>query len=163
MNALIELIRLKHPEMADLLQPVMNGSDLLQEFEKMQLPDDYYQTYRVVNGEKEESDGVFGLHKLLPLEVALKHIVKDPEELANFKGKFTYELFVPIFQIPGRVLIGYAKKDDGWDFAEYDLGVSPSRYATSLTDFFQQFKAKLLNDGYATESGFKGLIDRDEM
>lgn len=163
MEDLISLIRSKHPKEAELFQPVSDNADLIQKFEKFGLPDDYYQIYNVVNGEKDESNGVFGLHKLLPLEIASEQIVRDKEELENFREKFTYEIFIPIFKIPGRVLIGYAKKEGGWDFAEYDLGASKSRYAESLTDFLQQFKAKLLVDGYTTEEGFNGLIDRDEM
>lgn len=163
MKDLVDLVRSKFPREAELFQPVSANLDLIEEFKKIGLPDDYYQIYSVINGEKDESDGVFGLHKLLPLEAAYEQIVRDAEELMNYREKFNYEMFVPVFKVPGRVFVGYAKKDDGWDFAEYDLGISKSRYAESLTEFFQQFRDRLLADGYITEEGFNGLIDPDEM
>jgi hypothetical protein len=149
--------------MAELFLPVSKNTDLINKFKKLGLPSDYYQIYSVVNGEKETSAGIFGLHKLLPLEIAFELIVEDKDELMNFRGKFNYEIFVPIFKIPGRALIGYAKNMERWDFAENDLGTSKHAYAESLTDFLQQFKTKLIADGYTTEEGINGLIDRDEM
>lgn len=162
MQGVIEQIRLYYPEVASLLNPPVRDENLLDMAQSLDLPDDYYRLYALADGEAEESDGVFGLHRLMPLSESLDGIVTEPRELNDILSNCSYEMFVPVFSTPGRQQLGYAKHREGWDFAEYDIWPSKTTMA-ALSDFIHSFSEKLRSGGYTTEAGLQGLIDRDEM
>ncbi|GGK65924.1 hypothetical protein [Amphritea balenae] len=161
MEHVLDLIRESYPEIFQLFQPVNANSELIKKAKIIGLPNDYYQLYSLVDGEVESSHGVFGLHRFLPLVESLENQITDPEALIDIPRKFQYDLFVPLFQTPGRQLIGYAKYGHQWDFAEYDVWLGKLN-DQSLTTFLDSFYTKLKQGGYVTEQGINGLIDQAE-
>ena len=162
MKEKFNLLHDKFPEISNLLRPPTTDSTLLVKAKSLDLPNDYYDIYSMFDGEEDDSNGVFGLHKLLPLSESLAKQITDKDELKDIPNKYQYDLFVPVFKTPGRQMIGYAKHGDEWDFAEYDIWLSKHQ-EYSVNGFLHVFFDKLEKDGYTTEDGINGLIDIDEM
>jgi hypothetical protein len=67
MKEKFNLLHDKFPEISNLLRPPTTDSTLLVKAKSLDLPNDYYDIYSMFDGEEYDSNGVFGLHKLLPL------------------------------------------------------------------------------------------------
>ncbi|MCL6415115.1 hypothetical protein MIB92_05590 [Aestuariirhabdus sp. Z084] len=132
----------------------------LEDFRSLELPEDYYSLYTLISHENEKSDGVFGLYRLLP--ACRSDAVIDPGSLKSYKLGKTAQVFIPIFQSPGRQQLGYAKIDNSWVFCELDLGVEPIIQA-SLEEYLNNFHQKVKSEGYLEEDDLLGLIDEDDM
>ncbi len=158
MEVIFKDLESAYPKAYSLLK--FSRSENLDSLNSLELPEDYYFLYSLISHEAEESDGVFGLHKLLPANLA--NAVSDPEFLKSYKLGETAEIFIPIFQSPGRQQLGYAKFNGSWSFCELDLGVEPTSYAT-LTAYLDNFHQKVQSNGYVEEDELLGLIDEDDM
>lgn len=112
MEEVFQLIQKQYPVFAKLWRPTNTESNSVSVAKSLELPDDYYEFYSFFDGENDDSDGLFGLHKCLPQGVSLDLVIRDKEELKDIPRKYQYDLFVPIFKTPGRQLIGYAKHGD---------------------------------------------------
>ena len=160
MKDIVKKLEQRFPNAAKLL--IRAKDENFSELEHLGIPNDYIEMYKLIGGEVEESDGIFGLNRLLTLKESIEGIISDPEDLQYYSKGTSASVFVPIFQSPGRQQIGYAKFDEGWILSEYDLGVSPWQQ-TTLSEYLEWFENKLDSDGFFEDEQFKGLIDKDEL
>ncbi len=158
MDEIFDDLKANYPKAYKLLS--FSKSEGLDELLEIGVPDDYVAFYNLISFESEDSDGVFGLNRLLPVDS--NAIVTEPEFLKSYKLDKVADLFIPIFQSPGRQQFGYAKLDGEWLFCELDLGVEPIT-EKSLTEFLAVFHQKVQSNGYIEEAGLNGLIDEDDM
>ncbi|VAW77888.1 hypothetical protein MNBD_GAMMA12-2953 [hydrothermal vent metagenome] len=157
---IVQKLEHKFPSAAKLLIEAKDTG--FADLEELGIPNDYTEMYKLVGGETEDSDGVFGLNRMLTLKESKDGIVNDAEDLQYYSKGISASVFVPIFQSPGRQQLGYAKFDDGWVFSEYDLGVSYWEQ-TTLGEYLSWFENKLDSDGFFEDEQFKGLIDKDDL
>ncbi|MDO6765948.1 hypothetical protein [Agarivorans sp. 1_MG-2023] len=158
MDEIFKDLKANYPSAYKLLN--FSESEGLDELLEIGVPDDYVAFYNLISFESERSDGVFGLNRLLPVDSS--SIVTEPEYLKSYKLDKIADLFVPIFQSPGRQQFGYAKIDGRWIFCELDLGVEPV-FEKTLTEFLTVFHQKVKSNGYIEEAGLNGLIDEADM
>lgn len=157
MKTLFEDLKSHYPKAHALLS--FTPSERLSTVSELNLPEDYHALYGLVSRENEESSGVFGLNRLLPVDVS--SLVEVPEMLESYRLGMKADVFMPIFQSSGRPQLGYAKFADTWRFCEFDSGVEPLD-ETTLTEFLDAFHQKVKTRGYVEDDGL-GLIDEGKM
>ena len=161
MRNIINQLNESFPNTSALLIPAQNQD--FSPLDSLDLPNDYFEIYDIINGEVADSDGVFGLNRMLTLEESIDGIVDNPDDLTCYSmDNVSAVVFVPIFQSPGRQQLGYAKLDDVWIFCEYDIGVEPWDQP-ALSDFMHEFHSQLISDGFIEDEELRGLIATNNL
>ncbi len=128
--------------------------------DKYNFPIDFVSLYSVLDGEDENSSGVFGLYRLNSLEEAIDSIISEVARLDCSIGHSGF--YIPIFQSPGRETHGYALVDNEWIFLEHGLGLEclPDK---TLTDYLNSFIERVKSNEYLYDAKLKGLVHRSEL
>ena len=151
------------PDLALLFNPPVTIDDItaFEQKHKLTFPPDLRQLYLIHNGEKQESDGIFGCWKLLPLakveeEIELmEHVGKIPFLLS--KGGDSY--YLKSFDEENPDLKIY----ECW----HEQPDNETVTANSLIDFLNEFNEKLSNGQFVRdpdyENPLKALVDKDDL
>ena len=133
----------------------------------IRFPESVRRTYLIHNGESKQSDGLFGMWRLLSLE----EVVSRSNELARLseqydRDDFEASLMIPILESSGDFY--YVESSEaGEETAVVEWWhESPSRTikARSFIEFMDRFIERLRTGGYVYLPGeLKGLIDVDDL
>lgn len=130
-------------------------------------PTSVRESYRVHNGESGESDGLFGLWRLLPLD----KVVARSKELATLSKQYSFNdfdpgLMIPILESSGDFQYVESSKagEESPVFEWWHESPSRETKAPGFGGFVDAFIEKLRRNGYVYLPGeLKGLIDADEL
>jgi len=86
------------PELRGNLNPAATDAEIaaVEKTLGVRFPQSVRDTYLIHNGESQESDGLFGLRRLLPLD----EVVTESNELAELSRQFEFYDFDPSLMIP---------------------------------------------------------------
>ena len=151
------------PDLANLFNPPATDAEIAAFEQKHNLvfPPELKQLYLVHNGEKSESDGIFGCWKLLPLER-----VSDEIELMDHEGR------IPILLSGGSdsyyvKSFDESKPDTKLYECWHEQPDEKTIIAQSLNDYFTEFNKKLIDGQYVldpdSDNPLKALVDKDEL
>ena len=151
------------PELANLFNPPATADQIAEIEQKHNLvfPPELKQLYLIHNGEKPDSDGIFGCWKLLPLKRVSEEI-----ELMEHDGK------IPIFLSGGGdsyYLMSFDKSTFDSKLYEcwHEQPDEETIIAESLNDFFAEFNKKLIDGQYVLDpdkdNPLKALVDKDDL
>jgi len=133
----------------------------------VRFPKSVRDTYLIHNGESQESDGLFGLWRLLPLD----EVVTKSNELAELSRQYEFHDFDPSLMIPILESSGDFYCVESSAAGEETPVVewwheSPSHEikSPSFGEFVEAFIEKLNRGGYVYRPNeLKGLIDIDDL